>query len=295
MLKLRVVMFLVLALLTISVLGGGCYCNARIAESEVGLVMPDGVRVSDVVGPGLYTDAGFYSDIQSIDASAKTLVWDDPDLVTADKQPIGLALGVTYARMRDTDSVKQLWSQYRAEATDDVALEQQVFNRIARVAKSVTAKYTLNEMLGVSGAESTGRQVVTQDLFELLESELAEVKIQLLDVGINNISPSSDYLGLLEQKSNAQVAVEVAQEETKRLHEQLEQERAQTEIDIEKARRDNLVNEELSKVYEQSPQYFELERLRLLQDVVGDNDKMYFIPDGTDLTLILGADVIPVK
>jgi regulator of protease activity HflC (stomatin/prohibitin superfamily) len=281
----------VLILLAIFLVGGlnSCYCNAWVAESEVGLIMPDGVRVSDVVGSGRYTNLNYFADIQRIDASAKTLVWEDPDLVTADKQPIGLTLGVTYARKRDADSATGMWRQYRGEAISDEALSQQVGNRMARVAKAVTARYSLNEMLGVEGAESTGRQVVTQDLFALLEPELAEVQVQLLDVGINNITPSAEYLSLLEKKANAQVAVEVAKQETKRLNEQLVQEQAQTQIEVEKAKRQNLVNEELSKVYEQSPQYYELEKLRLLKDVVGETDKIYFVPEGTDLTLILGG------
>ena len=38
------------------------------------------------------------------------------------------------------------------------------------------------------------------------------MKVVLLDVGVNNIVPSTEYLRLLEQKANAQVAVEVAKE-----------------------------------------------------------------------------------
>lgn len=312
---LKSVILMVVALVATALLGGGCYCNANIQESQAGLIMPDGVRVTEVVGPGRYTNLNYWADIAHIDVSAKTVVWEDPDLVTADKQPIGLQLGITYARKRDAESVTEMWRQYRSEATDDDALELQVRNRTARVAKTITAKYTLDEMLGVEGQESTGRQVVTLDLYELLKPELAEVKIDLLDVGINNISPSQEYLALLQRKANAKVEAEVAREEAERdkaaaqaavgvaeqnkllLDEKVEQEKAQTAIEVEKARRQNLVNEELSKVYEHSPQYYELERLRLLKDVIGNSDKIYFIPEGSDLTLILGGDsnVVPIQ
>jgi hypothetical protein len=50
-----------------------------------------------------------------------------------------------------------------------------------------------------------------------------------------------------------------------------------------------LVNEELAQVFEQSPQFYELERLKLLADVIGDTDKVYFVPEGANLTLLLGA------
>lgn len=275
----------------------GCYWMREVETSEVGLRMQDGVTIDSVVSSGRYSSKllQFYANMENIDVSAKTLEWSDPDLVTKDKQPIGLQVGVTYARMRDTESITNMWNLYRGEAQNDELLKQQVLNRIPRIAKAVTAEYTLDQMLGVSEEEGFGREVVTQALFELLETELKEVYIQLLDVGINNISPSEEFLKLLEAKANAQVAVEVARSETAKLQEQLKQEQAQTNIELEKARRNNLVNEELAKVYEQNPQYYELERLRLFKDVVGPNDKFWFIPEGSDITLFLGdtPTVIP--
>lgn len=276
----------------------GCYWQRQVEESERGLVMPDGVTVQEVVGAGRYTNLSWYAEMDTIDVSAKTTSWSDPDLVTADKQPIGLAVGITYRRLSDDENIRAMWSSYRAEATSDDALAQQVLNRIPRVAKEVTSEYTLDEMLGVAAGEGSGRAIITQDLFDKLEPELAEAHIQLLDVGINNISPSEEYLDLLEEKANAQVRVEVAREETKALQEQLAQEEAQTQIELEKARRQNQVNAELAQTYEQSPEYYELERLRLLQGVIGDQDKIYFIPQGTNLSVFLTGDTttpVPVS
>jgi regulator of protease activity HflC (stomatin/prohibitin superfamily) len=281
---------MVLTLCVLSLTLSGCYWQRQVEESQRGLVMPDGATVQEVVGAGRYTNLGWYAELRTVDVSAKTTTWSDPDLVTADKQPIGLEVGITYRRMSESDNIRSMWSDYRAEATSDNAMAQQVLNRIPRVAKEVTSEYTLDEMLGVAAGEGSGRTVLTQDLFTKLEPELAEAHIQLLDVGINNISPSEEYLSLLEDKANAQVRVEVAREETKALEEQLAQEQAQTEIELEKARRQNQVNAELAKTYEQSPEYYELERLRLLQGVLGEQDKLYFIPQGTSLSLILAGE-----
>ncbi|MFP4346592.1 MAG: SPFH domain-containing protein [Anaerolineales bacterium] len=295
--KLRQLMTLVVLFVTMFTLSG-CYWQREVEESERGLLMPDGVTLQEVVGAGRYTNLGWYADINTIDVSAKTTSWSDPDLVTADKQPIGLAVGITYRRMSDDESIRAMWSSYRAETLSDDALAQQVLNRIPRVAKEVTSEYTLDEMLGVGLGEGSGRAVITLDLFNKLEPELAEAHIQLLDVGINNISPSDEYLSLLEEKANAQVRVEVAREETKALQEQLAQEEAQTQIELEKARRQNQVNAELAKTYEQSAEYYELERLRLLQGILGDQDKLYFIPEGTNLSVFLTGDAttaVPVS
>lgn len=98
----------------------------------------------------------------------------------------------------------------------------------------------------------------------------------------------------MQEKSTAAIEIELAQQRAQQLEKQLEQERAQTEIDLEKARRNNLVAEENTKVYEESKEAYELKRLELLKDMLGESDKVYFIPEGTDITLFLGNE-IPTK
>lgn len=282
----------ILSLLLLS-LGAGCYLPGTVDSHEVGLKITSG-RVEQVLEPGRYTDVGWFTYLRTVDASAKTTSWSDPDLVTRDKQPIGLDISVTYARNREHASIIQMWRQYNLEAKDDQALATQVLKRIPGAAKDLTTRYSLDEMLGIT-TEAPGRSIVTQALFDALEPELEEVGITLLNVTIENITPSEQYLNLLEEKANAQAATEVARELTKQLEEQLKQEEAQTKIELEKARRQNEVNSELAKTYEASPEYFELEKLRLMQNVLGGKDKLIFVPPGTDLSLLFtGESVIPV-
>jgi regulator of protease activity HflC (stomatin/prohibitin superfamily) len=284
----------VLALVVLSLLISGCYLPGTVDSSEVGLKITSG-KVEDVLEPGRYTDVGWYTSLATVDTSAKTTDWKDPDLVTRDKQPIGLTISVTYARNRDHKSIKQMWTQYNTEARDDKALAAQVLKRVPGAAKDLTTRYSLDEMLGIT-PDAPGRAIVTQALFDALEPELEEIGISLLNVTIGNIAPSEQYLNLLEEKANAQASTEVAREMTKQLEEQLKQEEAQTQIELEKARRQNEVNSELAKTYEQSPEYFELEKLRLMQGVIGGKDKLIFIPPGTDLSLLFSADgLVPLQ
>lgn len=289
--------YIVFALTLIVLVGAtGCFWKKEIQTNEVGLVSVDGVSINDVVGAGRYTNWAYYAQLHKLDASAQTIQWEDPDLVTADKQPIGLSVSVTVRRPNNDnpEAVKDMWNTYRSEAQDDGAFRAFVLNRIPRAAKAVTTRYTLNEMLGIEG--DAGRQVVTAALNDLLEEELSEAGIPLLDVGINNIVVDPDYLDRLKSKANAQAELELNQSRTLQLIEQLAQEQAQTQIDLEKAKRENAVNEENAKVYDASDRAYELERLRLLQGVIGDADKIYFVPEGADLTLILGGSgVVPIK
>jgi hypothetical protein len=285
-----------LCVLSICILTG-CYFE-DVESSEIGIETERGAITADgIKPPGGHQSLSPFAELTTMDLSAKTLEWSDPDLVTRDKQPIGVSVAVTFARKRDRDSVILLWDRYRTEAINDDALLQQVNNRIPAVVKTVTARYTLDQLLGTDEGSTTGRSVVTNDLFILLEPELSEFGIELLDIRVANFQPDQAYLDLLKEKAQVGLEQEIAQQRTLQLAEQLNQERAQTEIELEKAQRENQVNQELSRVYDTSDRYYELERLRLLQDVIGDSDKLYFIPDGADLTLILsgqtGTPILP--
>lgn len=166
---------------------------------------------------------------------------------------------------------------------------------------------TLDQMLGVENEdeqESTesevstdtngatqaeGRGLLEQKMTALLAPELAECGIELLDVGINDIGVDDGYADKLKEKAVTKVASELAEQKTKQLVEQVKQEKAQTDVDLEIARRKNAVAEEENKIYKLNPEAFELERLRLLKDVIGNNDKMYFIPEGADINLVLSG------
>lgn len=107
---------------------------------------------------------------------------------------------------------------------------------------------------------------------------------------VMNISVDPQYQAKLQEKSTAAIEIELAEQKAAQLEKQLEQEQAQTEIDLEKARRANLVAEEEAKVYETSKEAYELKRLELMKDRLGESDKVYFIPEGADITLFLGTD-----
>lgn len=283
--------FRAIVLLTILVtLLSGCYWNTAVPEDGVALKITSG-KLEKVLGPGRYSDPfGMYTTLTTIDCSAKTINWSDPDLVTSDKQPIGLALSVTYARSRAPETVKFMWGQYNSEAKSDEALEEQVRNRIPRVAKAITTKYSLNDMLGIES--EVDRTIVTQEMNDILTAELAEVGIVLLDVGIDNITPDQAYMDLLKRKANAVISVEVAQEETRLLEEQKAQEVAQTDIELERARRERLVQEERGQTYAKSPELYELRKLQLLADIFKQGDKVFFLPADGDVSLLFTGEAL---
>lgn len=297
--KVKKIFLTMLVLITAASLTG-CYLWKSVQANQVGVRLDDGVSIKEVVPSGRYSNAGWFASLEVIDVSAKTSTWNDPDLVTKDKQPIGLSIAITYARKRDADSVKQMWTLYRGEATSDEALANQVLSRIPAAAKTITTEFTLDDMLGVSEAGSTGitvnRQVVTSRLFELVKPELEEVSTDLLDIRITNIQPDAQYLALLSEKAQIQLKADIAKQQTAQLVEQLKQEQQKTLVDMEIASRANKVNEEMSKAYQKSPELFRLKMIEALKEVFGGKDKVFFIPEGSPLSIISGMDgVVPVN
>ena len=114
-----------LALVIFAFALSGWYRNEEVSESQVGLVMTDGVAIDaeGVKFTGRYSDAyEYWARIVIIDTATKTLKWSDPDLITSDKQVIGVDLGVSYRRTRDDKAIRRMWSEYPNEAQDDAAL-----------------------------------------------------------------------------------------------------------------------------------------------------------------------------
>jgi len=251
--------------------------------------MDDGVTINRVVGSGRYTDLGWYADLTSIDTSSHSLTWEDSDVWTFDKQVVSFSANVTYARKGDEESVRKMWKEYNAAAREDEQLEQLVRSRIPRIVKQVSTQMTLDEMLGIADSEKN-RATMQSDIESLLSAELGNCGVELIDFGVNNIGVDPVYQSKMQEKSTAAIEIELAEQKAKQLEKQLEQEQAQTNIDLEIARRANLVAEENAKVFEESAEAYELKRLELLKGVLGESDKVYFIPEGTDITLFLGNE-----
>lgn len=269
----------------------GCYWNAEVQSNEIGLIMKDGVSISETVGSGRYSDMGWFADLKPIDVSAKTTIWTDNDMWTSDKQSVKFSVSVTYARERN--NIATMFSKYNLETKDDTALEKLVLTRIPRIAKQITTSLTLDQMIG--GTETQGREFMQKQMYDLLKSELDECFIELLDIGVNDIGVDELYASKLKEKAAAKVESELAVQKTAQLAEQVKQEAAQTDVALEVARRDKLVAEEKNKIFQTSAEAFELERLKLLKDVLGSSDKIYFIPEGADLSLYLaGNSQVPI-
>lgn len=142
----------ILIVLAVSIAGCyGCTIGAPVGENEVGLDLDDGVQVSRVLPPGRHRNTSLLAGLQIVNVGVLTRNWEDPDLATRDKQLIGLTLSVSFSRKSDSESIVAAYRQYRNESLNDDALSNLVLSRVSEAAKSATVKYTIDELLGVTG------------------------------------------------------------------------------------------------------------------------------------------------
>lgn len=286
--KKRIALALMLVVMTLSLCS--CYFNSTVDSSEVGVKMDDGVQISEVVGAGRYTDLGWYADLNRIDISAKQVKLLIEDVSTSDKQTVSVEILAEVARKSDEASVRTIWENYNAVAKKDEQLIKLVQDLMRSPVNKVSTTMTVDEMLGVDENSDKTRATMEQDIAELLRPVLESRGIALNALNVMNVGVDPQYQAKLQEKSTAAIEIELAEQKAKQLEKQLEQEKAQTEIDLEKARRANLVAEEEAKVFEQSAEAYELRRLELMKDMLDESDKIYFIPEGADITLFLGSE-----
>jgi hypothetical protein len=131
-----------------------------------------------------------------------------------------------------------------------------------------------------------------------------------VNVIVNNIAIAPAYSAVLQEKAllTAQIETELRRqdlikqqasnsilEQERRgavLSEQVKAEQAQTNVQLEIATRAGKVIAAENLVYMTNDYAYELERLRLIQGILGDKSTVYFVPEGTDLTMLWNPNSI---
>lgn len=306
-----------LLLLLLPFLLSACYFNEQVDADKIGVKLNEG-RIESCVGPGVYSDGGFFADLKHVNIGTLTFDVQDPSVATKDTQIVGMLVTVQARRKSDCESVTNLLTNWPA-LTDDGQLQATISattNEAIKVGvRGMTLEQLLNDRNGLSSA-----------IIAALTEDAGKYSVEIVNVSIKDVDLDDQYeaqlktnaqytakveeakrqaeLALIEAQRNQQQAVAAA--ETERITQeqraltlkaQLDAEKAQTAINIEIAQRAGAEIAAKNAIYLENPQAFELERMRLLQGVLGDKSVVYFVPEGSDLTLFLtqtGTPLVPV-
>lgn len=291
--KKKLLMLLLAGIVTLT--SSGCYFWKSVQTNQIGaqVVRNEIVRC---VGPGVYTNALPFRKLYRYSVATITFEVEDPEVATADNQLVGVKITIQARRKGDCESNKAFHSNWSNLLRDDI-LRDTIDANAREGIKNGTRKFTLMELLD-------DRNLLADAIGEQLQLDTDKYHTEIINVTIENIAIDPEYAQVLQD--TAQLNAQKDYQERRKslieqqaqtdlfereqaqlvLAEQLKVEKAQTDVDVEIASREGKKIQANQEIYLLNDRAYQLRKLELLQEILGDN-VVYFLPEGTDLTLFM--------
>lgn len=247
------VVVVVLLFILLRFAGQFFYFFEEVSPEEVGVRMKGG-QIEDVVGPGLYSDFGLLVDLVRVSSRAVPFNVSDAELITQDKQRIGLVVTGDAFRpgVENKDRLLTLWAQYAMMYREDDLLRSRMEDRAKQAMKVCVGDRTFDESV-IGTARDELRQCITTELDEMADS---------YGVNIANVAVPEVIL-LPEAQARLDEIVQSRLQTEKAVQDRL---RAQAEAAAEQARQEGEVRVAQSRIQEEARQQAalaELEQARI--------------------------------
>jgi uncharacterized membrane protein YqiK len=254
------ILIIVAAVVVLSFAGNFFYVMERIAPEEIGVQFRAG-RIHQVVGPGLYSDFGLFVEIERVSTQAIPFKVTDPELITSDKQRIGVTVSGDIFRpgMAKRDILRRLWPQYRGMYLQNDLVVARVEDMAKQSMKVCVGERTFDESI-IGQARD--------DLRACIDTELDDLVTQF---GINVDNLVVPEVVISEAVQAALDAIVQSRLETEKAAQ--DKLKAQAEAASEQARQEGEIRVEQSRIQEQTRQQtllaeLEKDRLAAQQSVI---------------------------
>lgn len=236
------------------------YFLARVDEQEVGIKFRSG-RIAEIVGPGVYSDVGLFVEMKRVSSSAVPFTVVDPEIITSDKQRIGVAAAgdIFRPRLAQADQLRNLWAQYNTLYLDDEALKAHIVQRAQQAMKVCVGNRTFDDAV-IGTARDALRSCIDQELNKLAEN----VGVVVENVAVPEVIIAPEAQARLDEIVQSRLRTEkAAQDEL----------RAEAEAAAEQALQEGQIRVEQSRIQEETRQkvllaQLEEERLAAQQKVI---------------------------
>lgn len=228
-------------ILLASLAGRFFYFFVTVEQQEVGIQFQGG-RIQEIVGPGVYSDAGLFVRLEKVSSQAIPFEVSDAEIITKDKQRIGVVVTGDIFRpgLAEKDLILANWAEYRGLYLDNTAAASRV-QSLARQAMKVCVGDRSFDQNVVGTSRDDLRNCINNELNDLISA--IGLKIANLVVPEIILSPE------VQQALDAIVASRLATE--KAAQDQL---KAQAEAGAEQARQEGEIRVEQSRIQEQTRQ-----------------------------------------
>lgn len=221
-----------------------------IDNDEVGIGIRAG-QIRAVRQPGIAYDFGLFVQLIKIKTSAVAITVDDPELITSDKQRIGLEVTADVFRPRESDLVTTNYARYRGIYTDDTALQQRMTAFTLQAMKVCVGDKKFDEAVIGSGRDDL-RSCIDDELSGLAEPLGLEVR----NVAVPQVTISPEVQAALDAIVQSRLATEKAKQDV---------EKAKQESLAQQAVEEGRIRVEQSKLQEEARQQVTLQELKKQQ------------------------------
>ncbi|MEM7347519.1 MAG: SPFH domain-containing protein [Chloroflexota bacterium] len=222
------------------------YLFERVDEQEVGIQFESG-QIQDVVGPGVYTDIGLFVELETITTQAIDFTVTDEEIITKDKQRIGLVVSGDIFRPTNPELIKSLWSQYRGVYLDDGFARDRVQNLTRQAMKVCVGDRTFDDNI-IGTARDALRACIDEELNKLAE----DFGLRIANVVVPEVILSPEVQAALDAIVQSRLETEKAAQDKLR---------ADAQADAEQARQEGEIRVEQSRLQEQAKQEIILAQL----------------------------------
>lgn len=231
-----------------SVAGQFFYFLERIEEQELGVQFRSG-RIYEVVGPGVYSDFGLFVEIMRISTQAIPFEVRDEEIITKDKQRIGVVVSGDIFRpgLAQIDLIRNQWAEYRGiYLENDLAVAR--VEALARQSMKVCVgdRTFDNNIIGTSRDEL--RACIEQELDDLV----SQIGLRIDNLVVPEVILSLEVQAALDAIVQSRLATEKAAQD---------QLKAEAEAKAEQARQEGEIRVEQSRIQEQTKQQTALAQL----------------------------------
>jgi len=238
----------VLIVVLMSVSSRFFYFFEQVNEDEVGVQFESG-RIQNIVGPGVYSAAGLFVDLMRVPSKAVPFEVEDVELITKDKQRIGLVVTGDIFRpgLADAEQLRSLWAKYNQLFLNDEAARMQVIARAKQAMKVCVGDRNFDD--AVIG---TGRDV----LRDCIDTELGELSadfgLAIDNVAVPEVSLSPEVQVGLDRIVQLRLETEQARQD---------QLKANAQASAEQARQEGEIRVAQSRIQEEARQQLTLAQL----------------------------------
>ncbi|NLE43280.1 MAG: SPFH domain-containing protein [Chloroflexi bacterium] len=218
----------VLLAIVFGLLSPHLYLFTQVEAQQVGVRFRAG-RIYEVVGPGVYSDFGWYANLRKVSMEAVTFSVSDPEVVTSDRQRIGLAVSGDVFRpsIAESDVLIRLWPEYQRLYLSDELLKTRVTDLTLQAIKSCAGSRTFNDNVIGAGRDAL-RVCVDTEVNELASNLGLTVK----NVAIPNVILSPEVQTSLDNITQSRLDTELAQQDAIKAKEQATAEQVRQEGEV---------------------------------------------------------------